>query len=126
MKKKWILITALIIVIITNLPIIGTEIMGKIDRNHFRYSNADASFTDIEHFDWMRPWMNEWVVWGFIEAQRPEARNMEVFRLYKINPLCFWRWRYYILVSRKFKYKSWKEIEPNRAPLVPDNMWQDF
>ncbi|GHE45569.1 hypothetical protein GCM10017764_31010 [Sphingobacterium griseoflavum] len=100
--------------------------MGEIDKDHFRYANADASFTDIEHFDWMRPWMNEWVVRGFMESQRPTQQHMEVFRLYKINPLCFWRWRYYILVSGKFKYKSWQEIEPNRVPFVDNNKWQDF
>ncbi len=126
MKRKWILIFASIIIFIPNLPVIGTTIIRKIDSDHFRYSNANASFTDIEHFDWMRPWISEWTVWAFIENTRPEARNMEVFRLYRINPLCFWRWRYYLMVSRKFGYKSWDKIEPNRVPFVPNNKWQDF
>lgn len=126
MKRKGWLIFVSIVIIIPNLPVIGTGIMDKIDSDHFRYSNNDASFTQVEDFDIKRPWMNEWVVWGFIERTRPEARNMEVFRLYKINPLCFWRWRYYILVSRKFRYKNWERIERDRVPFIPNNMWQDF
>lgn len=126
MKNKWILITVSIIIIVSNLPVISTTLMGEIDGHHFRYANADASFTLIQDFDIFRGWISERTVWGFIEAERPEMRNMEVFRLYKINPLCFWRWRYYILVGRKFKYKSWEEIEPNRTPQIPGNMWQKF
>ncbi len=126
MKKKWIWRIASAIFIIVNLPVVSTTIMGEIDGDHFKYANNDASFTYVQDFDIFRNWISEWTAWGFIEDQKPIARNMEVFRLYRINPLCFWRWRYYILVSRKFNYKSWKEIEPERTPFVPDNMWQDF
>lgn len=126
MKKKWIFIVTLTILTIPNLPIIGTEILAKIDANSFRYANVDASFTIVEHIDIMHGWMDEWVVWGFIESQRPTQVNMEVFRLYKINPLCFWRWRYYLTVSRKFRYKDWKDIEPNRAPFKGRSRYQHF
>ena len=126
MKNKWIVLTVIIVIIVSNLPIVSTVLMDKIDRNHFKYANADASFTIIQPFDILRPWMNEDVVWRFNENQRPRAENREIFRLYQINPLCFWRWRYYLLVSISFRYKSWKDIEPNRTPLVPDNMWQQF
>lgn len=126
MKKKWIALTMIIVIIVSNLPVISTALMEKIDGDHFKYANSDASFTSIQPLDIMHPWMNEWVVWGFIEDYRPTQENMEVFRLYRINPLCFWRWRYYLLVSRKFAYKSWKDIEPNRTPYVSDNKWQHF
>lgn len=126
MKKKKIILAIIIILLVVNLPVINTEILRKVDAGHFRYSNNDASFTSIQYLDIFSPWIDEWTVWSFISSTRPAARNMEVFRLYKINPLCFWRWRYYILVSRKFRYKSWKEIEPNRVPFVPDNKWQHF
>lgn len=126
MKRKIIVVIVITIIIVPNLPIIGTWTMGKIDANHFRYANNDASFTSIQRFDFKTGWISEWTVWGFIEDQRPIMRNMEVFRLYRINPLCFWRWRYYLTVSRKFKYKSWKKIEPNRTPFIQNNVWQQF
>lgn len=126
MKKKTVIVIIFTTLIVVNLPIINTEIFKRVDGDHFRYSNADASFTDIEVFDILRPWMNEWVVKGFVEDRRPTIQNKEVFRLYKINILCFWRWRYYYAVSKKFKYRSWQQIEPNRVPRVPNNIWQDF
>ncbi|MFD2594017.1 hypothetical protein [Sphingobacterium griseoflavum] len=126
MKKKRIFITVAIIIAVSNLPVVSTVLMEKIDKDRFRYSNNDASFTSIQPLDILRPWMDDWVVQGFIESQRPTQENMEVFRLYKINPLCFWRWRYYILVSRKFRYKSWQEIEPHRTPFKGISRWQKF
>ncbi len=126
MKKKWMLIAILVIIAVPNLPIIGTEILARVDDDSFRYSNANASFTVVEDIDIMRGWMDEWVIWGFIEDQRPTQDNMQVYRLYHINPLCFWRWRYYLSVSRKFDYKSWKEIEPNRVPFKGKSRYQHF
>ncbi|MFD2594015.1 hypothetical protein [Sphingobacterium griseoflavum] len=126
MKKKRIAIAAIIVIAFTNLPVISTVLMEKIDKDRFRYANNDASFTYIQEFDILRGWISEWTVRGFIEDQSPKQEDTEVFRLYRINPFYFWRWRYYILVSRKFRYKSWREIEPNRALFVSDNMWQHF
>ncbi|TJZ49427.1 hypothetical protein FAZ15_22280 [Sphingobacterium olei] len=126
MKRKRFIIVIAVVVIISNLPVINTEILMKIDSGHFRYANNDASFTYLQHFDVFVPWMSAAGVRGFIENTRPTQQNMEVFRLYKINPLCFWRWRYYLMVSIQFNYKSWDEIEPNRVPFVPNNKWQKF
>jgi len=127
MKSKLIIALVVLILTIPNTPIVGTEILYRIDEGYFRYANSDASYTSVEHIDVFSIWMNEWAVWGFIEDQRPTSENMEVFRLYKINPLCFWRWRYYIAVSRNFRYKNWKDIEPNRVPYDPENIrWQKF
>lgn len=126
MKKRTIIIVSFIILIVVNLPVVNTEILNRIDRDHFRYSNADASFTDIEYFDPLQPWINEWTLERFVRENSPSENNKKVFRIYRINPLCFWRWRYYYVVSWKFEYRSWDEIEPNRAPKIPDNMWQQF
>lgn len=126
MKKRELVITVFAFLVVVNLPIINTEILKRVDGDHFRYSNANASFTYVQYLDILQPWISEWTVWGFIESQKPTMVNMEVFRLYKINPLCFWHWRYYWVVGRKFEYRSWDEIEPNRAPRMPDNMWQQF
>jgi len=127
MKRKLIIASIVLVLTIPNTPIIGTEILYRIDEGYFRYANNDASLTVVEHIDIFSPWMDKWTMWFFIEDQRPTAENMEVFRLYRINPLCFWRWRYYITVSRNFRYKNWKDIEPNRVLYDPGkNHWQRF
>jgi len=124
--KKIIFIMLSTMLLITNTPIIGTEILKAIDGDHFRYSNANAAFTSIQYIDIYAPWMNKWTTYGFIEDTRPQMANMEVFRLYRISPLCFWRWRYYLTVSRHFTYRDWEKIKPNRVPFKPSNRWQDF
>lgn len=126
MKRKFITGTVLLVLVIPNMPIIGTEIMKTIDGDHFRYANANASFTGIEYMDVFHPWMSKWVTYGFIEATRPQMANMEIFRLYRINPFCFWRWRYYLTVSKNFEYRDWEKIKPNRVPFRPFNKWQTF
>jgi hypothetical protein len=126
MKRKFIIGIVLSVLVIPNTPIIGTEILKAIDGDHFRYSNANAAFTGIEYMDVFSPWMSKWVTYGFIEATRPQMANMEIFRLYRINPLCFWRWRYYLTVSRHFEYRDWETIKPNRVPFKPSNKWQKF
>lgn len=127
MKKK-IIIWSIVVIIVSNLPYVNKEVLNLVDSGRFRYSNADASFTRIDAFYVIKP--------GLVDKEfdeklletylNPTDENKEIFRLYRINPLCFWRWRYYLLTSRHFKYKSWKEIEPNRAPKDPDNLFQWF
>ena len=126
MKKRAIVIIVFVFLIVVNLPVINTEILKRVDGEHFRYSNANGSLTTVEHIDILQPWMSEWTVGRFARERHPSDENKEMFRIYRINPLCFWRWRYYWVVGRKFKYRSWDEIEPNRVPRIPDNMWQQF
>lgn len=127
MKKK-IIIWSIVVIGISNLPVINKEILRNIDSEHFCYANADGSFTRKEHFGFKSS--------GYISKKRAESwlaarlsptePNKEVFRLYRINPLCFWRWKYYLTSSKDFRYKNWKEIEPNRIPYDPDNPLQRF
>lgn len=127
MKWKFIFVTLAIVIIIVNLPIINKNILLMIDGNDpFRYSNSNASFTREESFGFKDPYLTDWSINRFIEETNPSDEDKQVFRLYKINPLCFWRWHYYIFISRDYKYKSWDDIEPNRVPYDPENMWQDF
>ncbi|MEE6126017.1 hypothetical protein V2E39_01310 [Chryseobacterium arthrosphaerae] len=126
MKRKFITGIILSVLVIPNTPVIGTEILKAIDGDHFRYANANASFTSIQYIDTYTPWMSKWVTYGFIYDTKPEMVNMEIFRLYRINPLCFWRWRYYLTVSKNFEYRDWEKIKPNRVPFKPLNRWQDF
>lgn len=79
-RKKITIIVIVSMLIISNLPIINTEILGRIDGAHFRYANGDASFTYIERMDMMIPWVSEWTVRKFIAAKRPSIENMEVYR----------------------------------------------
>ena len=126
MKKRTLMILLGSIIIFSNLPIVNTEVLKLTDSNNFRYSNNNATFTYIENFDIFRNWISDEVVFNFISQTRPELHNMELYRLYRINPLCFWRWRYYLSVSFQFKYKSWDDIKYDREPFKPNNMWQKF
>ncbi|MCT1532166.1 hypothetical protein M3B46_14285 [Sphingobacterium daejeonense] len=94
--------------------------------NPFKYSNLNASFTQQESFAFKDSYLTNWSINRFIEETHPSNEDKQVYRLYKINPLCFWRWSYYISISRNYKYKSWNEIEKNRVPYNQENMWQDF
>ncbi|WP_156307440.1 hypothetical protein [Sphingobacterium endophyticum] len=126
MKWKTILII-ITILNISNLPIINKNILLVADgQNPFRYSNSNASYTKEDTFGFKDLFINDWSINRFIEEARPSKENQQIFRLYKINPLCFWRWSYYISISRKFPYKSWDEIEPKRVPFDAENMWQEF
>jgi len=127
MNWKNIIIGFILLVVVTNLPMINKNFMILFDgEGHFRYSNLDASFTQIERLGFKDGSISSWPINRFIEEEKPKNQNVEVYRLYRINPLCFWRWSYYIFTSRNFKYKAWEEIEPNRTPLIEGNMWQDF
>ncbi|WP_164111664.1 MULTISPECIES: hypothetical protein [Sphingobacterium] len=85
MKKRAIVITVFVFLVVVNLPVINTEILRKVDSNHFRYSNADASFTYVQYLDILQPWISEWTVKGFISDQHPSEENKELFRIYRIN-----------------------------------------
>ena len=127
MKWKFILVTIVIIVIIVNLPIVNKNVLLMMDGNNpFKYSNSNASFTRQESFAFKDSYLTNWSINRFIEETNPSNEDKQVYRLYKINPLCFWRWSYYISISRNYKYKSWNEIEKNRVPYNQENMWQDF
>ena len=127
MKKRYlILVTGLILV---NFPPLNGILLGLIDSNSFKYSNRNGSLTHIQNFGFKSGGYIDkiWVEEKIIKEELKEIQeNQEVFRLYRINPLCFWRWNYYIFCSSNFKYKSWEEIEPNRVPYNPDNISQRF
>ena len=123
---KYSLITFLSIAIISNLVIINTVILQALDQNHFRYSNQNASFTDVETFNFKDPYISNTPIDRFIAETNPAVENKTIYRLYRINPLCFWRWSYYLFTSRDFSYKTWSEIEQKRVPYDPNNMWQKF
>jgi len=129
MKKilKWSCLGLLAAIVITNLPFINTNFMILFDGNeYFRYSNTNASCTIADNIGFKNGSLTPTVMDFFNQEKNPTPENRELFRLYRINPFCFWRWSYYIAISSNFRYKSWKEIEPNRAPYNPEDRWQDF
>lgn len=116
----------LIVGFISNLPFVNGYILHRVDSDVFKYSNADASYTRHETFGFKSTPISLKSIDRYIEEFRPEKRNQKVYRLYRINPLCFWRWSHYLLTSIDFDYKSWREIEPNRVPYNPENRCQKF
>lgn len=124
---KWILGLFVGMVILTNFPILNSYFMSKWDGEaYFRYSNSNASFTFFDDVSFKSGALTPEIIERFIEEENPKPANQTLYRVYRINPLCFWRWSYYFGTSSDFQYKSWKEIEPNRVPYDPENKWQDF
>ncbi len=118
------IIVVLLIIVFVNLPYISDFILNTIDINHFRYSNANGSFTMRETFSLKSgiydresmEWMNK------------DKQNKQVYRLYPINPFCFWRWGYYLNYSLSFDYKDWEDVRIIRDPYVysPYDSQRDF
>ena len=111
---------------ISNLPFVNSYLLHRFDGDLFKYSNANASFTLHEIFDFKFSPISQRLIDRYITEFHPDTKNEQVYRLCRINPLCFWRWSHYLITSRDFDYKSWKEIEPNRVPYNPENRYQDF
>ena len=127
MKWKWLVITFIVAVVVTNFPLYNKSFLLMFDgEGHFRYANADATFTRAQRLGFKDGFLTDRLANNFIEETQPAIENRQIYRLYRINPLCFWRWYYYIFIARNFEYKSWEEIEPHRVPYDPENRWQDF
>lgn len=126
--KKIGIIIVITIVLASNVPIFNLGLLAMLDDGKLRYSNADGSCTRIEKFNYFSGLIEKDNIEVGIKSRIPPPKedNTEMYRLYKMNPLCFWRWSYYLIVSKDFKYKDWKEIEPNRAPYDSDNIGQQF
>ena len=95
------------------------------DGSYYRYSNNNGSVTFIEFkardFEMMNRWFQSY------RQVHPEADSI-MYRLFKKNPLAFWRWRQYCWGKRyKLPYKSWSEIKFVRGK-DPENKtgFQDF
>jgi len=117
-KTKAIVITATVVILVSNMPFINSILLHTLDKGKIRYSNADGSFTYIDRFEFLA---------GMYTKSDTEEIG-EIYRLYRLNPLYFWRWSFYLMVSKDFRYKNWeKDIEPNRVPYDPENFsWQRF
>lgn len=108
-------------IFIVNFPLINKFILLELDPQTFKYSNNNASYTRVQFFEFKETSISKYDIIWFIAATKSDNTNKEFYKLYKINPLCFWRWNYYFFIARKFKSKPWSEIEPNRDPFDPEN-----
>lgn len=115
-----------IIVLIANLPILNKVILSAVDKDHFKYANNDGSFTYTESFAFKDGYISSGLINIFKESQNATDSHKIVYRLYRINPLCFWRWSYYISISSNFKYRDWKNIASSRVKFDEESPWQDF
>ena len=120
------LLVFMVIIIFSNLPFVDKLVLKAIDVNTFRYSNRNGAYTRVQGFDFKDGYFNPRMIHRYVEKEKPLAENKKLYRLYKINPLCFWRWGYYYTSSKDFEYLDWEEIEPTRVSYHPDSRWQDF
>jgi len=129
-KKRLIIAVVVAVVLISNIPILNSPLLLALDCGKLRYSNADGSFTMIGGFDVFSVLVDRKEMYEAIIRNRDppvSEENVEIYRLYRMNPVYFWRWSYYFLVSKQYRYKNWKEIEPNRVPYDPKSRRsQDF
>lgn len=127
--KKLILVLVTILIVISNLPFVKE--MAGINFDYYRYSNYDGSITVHEIFSQNRVMSKKFAL-GEIDNKEylvrfPMQEDRIIFRLFKINPLCFWRWGEYIYDWRfRLPYKSWNEIYKKRGKLKLRTNSQEF
>lgn len=129
--KKTIIIFLSIILIFSNLTTFQ-ELSG-INKGYYRYSNLTGTITSQEIFRQGRVLKKE-----FAQGKRdltelkklhPEIKDFQLYRLFKMNPLKFWRWAEYIYDWRyRLPYASWEDIEKTRGygDLEFGNGFQEF
>ncbi len=116
----------LFLIILSNVPPVKYVFRLLFDEYHYRYSNQSGSLTYVEFKAHDIRGLYRKV--NSYKTAFPHASDTVVFRLYKRNLLCFWRWGEYIYDSRyKIKYKNWETIKALRGyDLQYSNNWQDF
>jgi hypothetical protein len=125
--KNWIFVL-IIIMLISNFPPIKSVISLFTDENHYRYSNADGSFTGVDIPFKGRLYNLAPVLPKSFKEKHPTSSDTIVYRLFWKNPLAFWRWgEYYYDKRYNLPYLSWKEIRKKRGyDLKYSTNWQDF
>ena len=125
LMKPWVFGITLLI-ILSNLPPLKHILGLAIDEYHYRYSNINGSLTYVEFKAHDIKGMYRSL--SSYKTHFPNANDTIMYRLYKRNLLCFWRWGEYIYDQRyKLPYKRWTEIRKRRGyDLEYSNNWQDF
>ncbi|WP_155860280.1 hypothetical protein [Chryseobacterium sp. UNC8MFCol] len=113
MMRKAIIIVLTTMIVVPNLPFIGKDISHRLDEGYFRYSNLDGSYTITQDFNFKSPGFSALHFEQWIKRTSPSEENRKLYRLYKINPLCFWRWSNYLRHGVHFDYMDPSVIEQN-------------
>ncbi|WP_312336284.1 hypothetical protein [Sphingobacterium sp.] len=111
--KKAIIIVLGTILLIPNLPFIGKDISHRLDEGYYRYANLDGSYTITQDFNFKSPGFSDLHFEYWVKMTSPAQENRKLYRLYKINPLCFWRWKNYLVNGMHFDYMDPNIIEKN-------------
>lgn len=113
-KRRKFLITIVVVIILSNTWPFSAILKIMVDGDmYYRYSNFDGSNTSYEFKSWtfeMAKSQQERCI-----KSHPEQKDKNLYRLFKINPFAFWRWKLYLFDERyKLPYKDWGEIERKR------------
>ena len=114
----------LLIIVLSNVAPLHPFFLFFLDNDHYRYSNANGAFTFTEESKGRNFAMAKRSFDGY-KMQTPDTI---LYRLFRKNPLTFWRWSDYINDPKyNLPYKSWGEIRKVRGyDLKYSNNWQDF
>lgn len=115
-----------LLISLSNLPP-GKWILDlAIDEYHYRYSNNNGTLTYVEY----KSHDTKGLLRGLNSYKKsfPESKDTIIYRLFKKDILCFWRWGDYIFDKRyKIPYRNWKKIVKERGyKLKYSTNWQDF
>ena len=125
-NKKTITILVLIFIIMSNLPPVQSLYDLSFDEDLYRYSNCDGSVTFQEIYFKNRDYTIAELLYSDYIKKHNEA-DCKFYRLFKINPLAFWRWRYYLFDKRyRLEYKNWNDILIIRGDIKSKSGYQDF
>jgi len=111
-NKKIIIIIVGIVILSNTFPFTGM-LKNLVDGNqYYRYSNYNGSNTFYElwsrDFEMMERTHRSCLSKGYM-------KDKHIYRLFKKNPLAFWRWRLYFFDKRfKLPYRNWEDIKKIR------------
>ncbi|KKO89170.1 hypothetical protein AAW12_23890 [Sphingobacterium sp. Ag1] len=119
--KKVTIIVLATILLIPNLPFIGKDISHQLDEGYYQYANLDGSYTITQDFNFKSPGFSSLHFEYWVKITSPAQENRKLYRLYKINPLCFWRWKNYLFNGVHFDYMAPNIIEKNKEKQRADS-----
>jgi len=120
-RKGKIILSVLVVlfIVLCNTYLVRDLIDLSFHPNYYRYSNYNGSFTaqniqlgiltNSKHGIETR-------FKSFIEETDPPPEDRQLYRLFRRNPLYFWRWYSYFTDERyDLPYMNWKEIRARRG-----------
>lgn len=114
-RKHIILITCLTIIVLANIKPTHYIFSFFLDEGLYRYSNSSGSFirTEIKSYDFEGVKYN----YSVFKKENRIEKDTTLYRLFRKNPLCFWRWysyfsdeRYDLPYKNSVEIRKWKKI----------------